>query len=152
MSICPHCLSSLDDAPGGKPRSLQQLRRYFGMLRAVFAQWPETHEQQFSDVTEMRKWLQMKAGHREIGARIELKGMSKERAMLIAEATIRGAGTFAVPVIHGTVLAVFRPKSIKFNKLGHAAFCDLNNEVDDVIFAETGLIAEQCLREHKAIV
>lgn len=148
-AVCPHCLSPLDDAPEGKPRSLPQLRRYFAMLRAVFAQWPETHEQQFSDVTAMRKWLQMKAGHREIGARIDLTGMPKESAMLVAEAAIRGAGTYAVPVVHGATLAVFRPKSIKFNKLGHLEFCALNDEIDDVIYAETGLDAERCLQEHK---
>jgi hypothetical protein len=42
---CPHCGGGLD---GGKPRSLEQHRRYFALMRAVFHHWPETHHVQFS--------------------------------------------------------------------------------------------------------
>jgi len=117
------------------------------MIRAAFIHWPETHERQFSDAEECRAWLQMKAGAREVGAQIPLTGMSKERAMLLAEAAIRGAGSYAMPVIHGDTLVVFRPKSIAFASMPHVEFCRLTDAVADVIRAETGMDPEVLLRE-----
>ena len=67
--------------------------------------------------------------------------------MFLAEAAIRAAGSYAIPVIHGDTLVVLKPKSISFRSLGHAAFCKLNDEVDAVILAETGMEAGQVLRE-----
>lgn len=151
MSHCPECGAVLDPKAKGAPRSLEQHRRFFGLMRAVFHHWPETHPVQFGDETECRKWLTMKAGHREIGARIPLVGINRERAMLLAEAAIRAAGSYAVPIIHGDTLVVFKPKSIAFAKLSHAAFCALNNAVDDVIQAETGLDPKQLLKEHERV-
>lgn len=152
MKACPHCLSPLDESPKGAPRSPEQLRRYFAMLRAVHFHWPDTAEHKFDDVTALRKWAQMKAGHREIGARIPLTGVSKEAAMFLAEAAIRGSGSHALPIIHGDTMVVFVPKSIAFSKLGHRDFCKLNDEVDQVIRDESGLDPEKCMAEYKAIV
>ena len=140
---CPVCGCAIDR----EPRSLAQLRRYFAMIRATFHHWPESHERQFASEEECRKWLQMKAGHREIGATIPLTGMSKERAILLAEAAIRAAGSYAVPVIHGDTLAIWRPKSIAFSKLGHKEACRLFDDVADVIRAETGIDPEEMMRE-----
>lgn len=145
---CPHCGCEIETAKGA-PRSALQLRRYFAMIRAAFHHWPESHERQFTSEEECRKWLQMKAGHREVGASIPLTGMSKERAMMLAEAAIRAADAYATIVIHGDTLVVWRPKSIAFNRLGHLAACRLFDEVSDVIIAETGLIPEQLLKEHE---
>jgi hypothetical protein len=92
----------------------------------------------------------MRAGHREIGATIPLVGMSKERAVFLAEAAIRAAGSFALPVVHGDTLVVFKPKSIAFSKLGHKEFCQLVDEVDAVIFAETGMHGEELLKQTEA--
>jgi len=144
-------MSPLDDDPKGASRSLDQIRRYFAMLRSVYHHWPETHEHQFSDETEMRKWLQMKAGYRDIGAKIPLTGIPKAKAMFLAEAAIRGAGSYAMPIIHGDTLVVFVPRSIAFHKMAHSDFCKLNNEIDEVITAETGLDPDQCLAEHRAM-
>ena len=149
MNSCPHCGCELTPSHKSKPRSVDQHRRYFGLMRAIFHHWPETHEHQFSSAEELRAFLQMKAGHREIGARIPLVGVNRERAMLLAEAAIRAAGSYAVPVLHGDTLVVFKPKSISFAKLSHAAFCALNDAVDEVIRAETGLDPEQVLKEHE---
>lgn len=147
MRVCPHCGSGLDPEKG-KPRSVAQLRRFHGLVRAVFYHWPETHAAQFGDEVECRKWLQMKAGYREIGAQIPLCGMPREKAMLIVEAAIRGAGSYALPVLHGDTLVVFKPKSIAFAKMGPADFSALNDAVSEVITKETGLDPDQLLREH----
>lgn len=148
MKTCPHCGCELAMPAGGSPRSTVQLRRYFAMIRAAFHHWPEGHERQFSCSEELRAWLQMKAGAREIGAQIPLSGLSKERAILLAEAAIRGGGSWAMPVIHGDTLVVFRPKSVSFAKMAHRDFCDLSDAVEAVIRAETGIEAGDLLREH----
>lgn len=145
MTSCPICGSNLD--PKGKPRSYDQLKRYFALMRAVFTHWPEGHERQFANAEELRKWVQMKAGYREVGAQIPLTGMNRERALLLVEAAIRGAGSHAFPVLHGDVLVVFRPKSIAFDKMTPAAFNALNDAVEATIRQETGLDPNEVLRQ-----
>jgi len=147
-TICPVC-GFATPKTGIDPRSIDQHRRYFAVIRAVFYHWPESHERQFTDETELRKWLQMKAGYREIGAQMPLAGINKEKALLLAEAAIRAAGSYAMPVLHGSTLVVFRPKSIAFNRLSHLAFCELNKTIEDIIRAETGLDPEQVLIEQE---
>jgi hypothetical protein len=88
MKACPHCGCDVVDAIKGAPRSPEQLRRYFAMLRAVHFNWPENHPRQFATVEELRAWVQMKAGHREVAGRMEL-GEDREHDMLLAEAMIR---------------------------------------------------------------
>ncbi len=144
---CPHCGYEIE--AGDKKRSVPHLRRYFALVRAAYHHWPETHDTQFSDETECRKWLQMKAGHREIGARIPLVGLNKDRAVALVEAAIRAAGSYAVPVMHGGDLVVFVPRSIAFGKLSHLAACALFDGVADVIRSETGMDAGTLLKEHE---
>jgi hypothetical protein len=151
MKACPHCGCDVVDAIKGAPRSPEQLRRYFAMLRAVHFNWPENHPRQFATVEELRAWVQMKAGHREVAGRMEL-GEDREHDMLLAEAMIRAVRSNALPVIHDNTLVVFAPKSIAFSKLAHRDFCRLNDEVDEVIRTETGLDPQQCLEEFKVIV
>jgi hypothetical protein len=150
MSHCPHCGCELVAKAGGKPRSVEQIRRYFAMIRAAYHHWPESHERQFANSEELRTWLQMKAGARQVGAQIPLTGMGKERAMLLAEAAIRGAGSHAMPVIHGDVLVVFRPKSISFSRMAHADFCRLSDDVAAVIQAETGTDPAEMMKQTEA--
>jgi len=147
MRDCPHCGCELAPSSGGKPRSVEQIRRYFAIIKAAFFHWPEDNERQFANSEELRAYLQMKAGAREIGAQIPLTGLPKERAMMLAEAAIRGAGSYAMPVIHGDTLVVFRPKSISFAKMAHADFCRLSDAVCDVIRAETGHDPDELLRQ-----
>lgn len=146
---CPHCGCILND-PGKSARSVPQLRRYFAMIKAAFHHWPESNSRQFSSVEELRAFLQMSAGFREIGATIPLVGMNKDRAVFLAEAAIRAAGSFALPVLHGDTLVIFKPKSIAFTKLSHTEFCRLSDDVGDVIFNETGVRGEQLLKETEA--
>lgn len=150
MTDCPHCGVELPSQAGGLPRSNPQIRRYFAMIKAAFTHWPELHDTQFTSVEECRAWLQMKAGAREIGASIPLSGMSKERALMLAEAAIRGAGSYAWPVLHGDTLVVFRPKSISFARMPHLTFCRLSDDVAAVIQAETGMDPEQLLKENES--
>ena len=151
MKRCPHCECAIDDNPKGVPRSPEQLRRYFAMLRAVRYYWPDTYELSFSNLTEFRKWIQMKVGYRTVGAKVPITRMPKEQAMFLAEASIRGAKAHSVVEIHGDDLVVFNPDSISYPLMKHHDFCKLNNKVDEFIRAETGLDPEQCLYEYKML-
>ena len=91
----------------------------------------------------------MKAGHREIAASILLAGINKERAVLLAEAAIRAAGSYAFPVVHKEQLIIWKPKSIAFQTLSHLDAVGLFADVEDVIRAETGLDPAQLMREHE---
>lgn len=138
--VCPTC------GGGTKaPRSLEQHRRFFAVMKAAFEHWREDHEKQFADETEFRKYVQMAVGYREVAARIPLSGMRKEQAVLIAEASIRAAGSYAVAAVHGSDLVIWKPKSIAFASLGHTSFCALNRAVDDWLYAETGMTGETIL-------
>lgn len=148
MKSCPHCGCEIEAA--NKRRSVPQLRRYFAMIRAYHHHWPESHAQQFTSPEELRAWLQMKAGHRTIAARIPLAGINRDKAALIAEAAIRAAGSYAVPVVHGSDLIVFVPKSIAFSRIGPAEAGRLFDEVAAVAEAETGLKADDVLKETEA--
>jgi hypothetical protein len=138
MATCKVCGSDAADGQG-KPRSTDQLRRYFAMIRLTFDNWPEQHETQFSSQEDCRKTLQMMAGYREIGSRTKLIGIKPEVAVMLAQAAIGGAGAYARPVIHNGELIIWRPISIAFQKMSHEAFCALSDKVQAVIEAETGI-------------
>jgi hypothetical protein len=146
---CPVC-GYVPAKVGGKPRSIDQHRRFFGLMRALLHHWPETHPRQFADEHELRTWLTMKAGHREVAAHIPLTGVPREKVAVIVEAALRAAGTYALPILHGDALVIFKPKSIKFSKLSHLDFCGLSDAVDVVIRQETGLEPDVVLKETEA--
>lgn len=147
---CPHCGCEIETR-SGKPRSVEQHRRYFALIRVAFDNWPESDERQFSSPEELRAYLQMKVGYREVGAKIPLSGLNRERATMLAEAAIRAAGSYAVPVLYNDQLIVFRPKSIAFDKLKHADACKLFDDVADLIEQSIGVPAEKLLREGERV-
>jgi len=146
LDHCPECGCVLHD--GEKPRSPEQHRRFFAVCAAAYHNWPESHERQFADAEDCRKWLQMKAGWRVVGSSIPLSDTTPDEAVLLAKAAIAGAGAYAQPVIHNGHLVVWRPKSIKWNKMGHEEFCALNNAVDDVIHEIFGMDGDELLNHH----
>jgi len=139
--MCPAC------AAKAKPRSPEQHRRFFALMKATFMHWPETHERQFASKDEMRKWLQMKAGWREVGAQIPIAGIPKDKALFLAKAAIQAAESFAEPVFYKDNLVIFKPKSIAFAKMGPAEFNALNDAVSQVIEMEIGIPADRLLKE-----
>lgn len=150
LAECAVCGHSGTDRNIGRTRSLMQLRRYFKVIRVAFDHWPETCSRQFSNEEELRAWVQMKAGYREISARIPLVGMNRDRALMLVEASIRAAGSYATPVLHNDELVIFKPKSIKFAKLAHHDFCKLNDAVEAVIEQEIGIPVETLLKGNEA--
>lgn len=142
---CPHCGCEIEVAD--KRRSVPQMRRYFAMIRAAYHHWPESHETQFASQEECRKWLQAKAGHVTIAARIPIVGIKPDRLVAIVEAAMRAAGSYAMIRVHNAELVVFVPRSIAFHRLNHLAACALFDEVAGVIETETGLKVEDLMRE-----
>lgn len=129
-----------------KPRSYQQHKRYFAMLRAVHFAWPETHERQFANETALRKWVQMKAKHYTTRS-LDLYGIPASKARLLLQGYLDNAEPYSEARVLGNSLVIFSPASINYDTLGHADFCALNDEVDAVIREETGLEPDQVLRE-----
>lgn len=151
MKRCPHCLCEIKD--GSKPRSATQLRRFFAMLRAMKAHWPEAAEFQPDDTEHLRKWALIKAGHREttdvpVAWAEDQPGLTK-LASLAIEAALKAAGAYAFirPHPEGGLVRVFKAKSIAFDKLGQADFNKLNDDVEAVYASETGLDPETVLKE-----
>lgn len=139
-NVCPTCGHKTTSI-----RSIDQHRRYFGVIKAAFHHWPEQHDKQFSSEHELRIWLQMKAGAREVSARIPLVGAPKEIVQMLVAQALKAAKADAVPSLHKDELIIWVPTSIAFGNLGHLKFCELNNAVDEVLKTEIGLSGDDLL-------
>jgi hypothetical protein len=129
----------------GKPRSLDQHKRFFGLVRAAFHHWPEVHDQQFADETECRKFLIMKAGWRDLRLSLPLSGIRAPAAIALVTAALRSAGSHAAVRVDKGTLYVWTPKSINFAAMPHLEFCALSDAVSQTIELETGLSSEELL-------
>ena len=149
---CPHCLCDLDPAKGA-PRSLPQMRRFFGVLRAMRSHWPESAEFQPETEEHLRTWVLVKAGHRDatdipVPYAEDQPSVTKLVAISV-DGAVRAAGAFAFirPHPRGGMVRVFRAKSIAFDKLEQSDFNKLNDQVEAIYKAETGLDADELLKE-----
>lgn len=147
MTTCPHC--GCDIAGKGKPRSVEQHRRFFGMIAAAFHHWPDGHEFQPSSSEHLRSWLLCKTGYRDVvTVPVESDHPAVVKlATLAVEGALRAARTHAFVRPHGSSLAVFTAKSISFHALSHGDFQAVNDAVQEIIEAETGVKVDDLLRE-----
>lgn len=141
---CPHCGCSHD--ANEKPRSLPQLRRYFALIRAAYHHWPD-YAHKVIDEEDLRKWLQMSAGWRRIGARVPLKGIDPQVAKMLVAQVFAQLKAHEHTVIFDNELIVWCPESIAFAKMGPAEFNELIDNVSDVIEVQTGLRVEDLMKE-----
>lgn len=153
MKECPHCGCDIDQIKG-RPRSLDQLRRFFSVLRVMFKNWPEQHEFQPESEEHLRKWVIAKAGHREstdIAVEFSDNAVSPETCAAI-ESAIKSAGAYAFVRPHacGGLVRVYRPKSIAFSTLTQGAFNKLNDDVEAIYKNETGVDADVALKTRAA--
>lgn len=145
---CRWCGCEQDDK--AKPRSVEQLRRFFAVLKAMHHHWPEKHEFQPHDEEHLRKWVLCKAGHRTIVNTLTLPKMAQdtlEQVKSVINIVLEADNRF--PRWKGNTVASYEAKSINFHTLGQAAFNKLNDEVEAVYAAETGLDPEQVLKNHE---
>jgi hypothetical protein len=142
---CPHCGGSLESG-----RSSPDHRRFFALIQAAFHQWPHDAEFTPDNSEHLRAWLICKAGYRE-ATFIDLpeggtEGMQRLFMLSIENAVKAADGLgFVVPYKNG--VAVIKPKSIAWSKLGQREFGQLRDAVTDIIEAEVGVSADQLLRE-----
>jgi hypothetical protein len=154
---CPVCEHEID-IKEGKPHSLPQHRRFFGVIRALAKRyWPDTHPYQFfGDEIGLRKYLTIRAGprFREVRGHVALADLHcpPELATLIAQETLKAAEAYSVPWVHNGELVILVAKSIKIHgrdAMPHNDFNALSQAVDEVIRAETGLDPDVILADFK---
>ena len=149
MKKCPHCLCDMDPEKG-KPRSLDQMRRFFGVLRTIYNHWPEAVEEfQPHSEEHLRKWILCKAGHGTVVQTLTMPRTSNPSLMAalmsFAEQLLEIDNRFGR--WKGSTLAIYEAKSIAFHKLGQAAFNRLNDEVEAAYKEVTGLDPDEVLNQ-----
>ena len=135
-----------------KPRSIDQHNRFFALVSALFQQWPEKHQFQPDDEEHLRAWLLVKAKHRVI-AEFHMGDVTDEFVRAIPVITMAMYRKHCWAWQDGSKIKVCAAKSISIygkEAVGHAEFCVINDNVDGVIRAETGLDPERLMRSHAA--
>ena len=149
MTTCPNCKQQIR-----APRSLPDHKRFFGVIRAAYHHWPESHEFQPDNDEHLRKGLLCKAGYRDVTTiPIEFADDQPGLVRLItiaAEAAVKAAGGYAFMRPHGEGIAVFSAKSIKWDCLDQKAFHAIRDAVETVIETETGLKPDEILKQTEA--
>jgi hypothetical protein len=139
----PGLLKRIDAVLSGiksKPRSLPQHRRFFALIRAAYHHWPDDHpEIAPTSESHLRAYLECKANY--------FTQSTVEPEAVLNSVNSPGGFSF-VKVVKGKI-CVFTPKSISFEQLGHQEACQLFDDITDVIYAETGLRAEELLKEDR---
>lgn len=135
-----------------KPRSIDQHKRFFAVMAAIFHHWPSQHPFQPENAEHLRAWLLVKAKHCTIKT-FYMNDDAEEYARLIPIITATMMGKHSWCKANGNELHVCVPMSIAIhgeNKVSHAEFCKINDDVDEIIRVETGHDPEQLLREKAA--
>ena len=129
-----------------KPRSIDQHRRLFALIKAAHDHWPEAHSFQADNAEHMRAWLLVKAKHRTVKT-FYLSEDASESARLIPFVIASMLGKYAWAWADGNTLRVCVPDTIAFDKCPHGLFCGICDAVADVILREAGLKSEDLLTE-----
>jgi hypothetical protein len=142
----------------GKPRSIDQHRRLYGLVKKAFEHWPEAAEFQPENAEHLRKYLICRAGPQwrnvtEIPVPFaeDQPGLTRLAAQLMQQAA-EAAGGYAFPRVdmNGGRVALYTAKSIKFAEMPHLEFCALSEAVDEVIKAEMGVEPNMLLKAEAA--
>jgi hypothetical protein len=154
VSHCPHCGCELER----KSRSLQDHRRLFGLLRAAYLQWPETHSFQPSSEEELRAYLLISAGHFDVTSIPAPEACSEHPPImqlfrLAVEATVsalsRKFGYCDIRISTGGV-EILTAKSIDFRTVGQREFGPIREAMESLIEDAVGVKSDQLLREKAA--
>ena len=138
--LCAKCPMKLQ-------RSSEDHRRFFALVNAAFTHWPEQHEFRPDNAEHLRAWLLCKAGHR----KTTMIETDEPAATVVAiEAAFRAADTYAFVRPYGDGVAIYSPKSLRFDKTDQKAFNAVRDEVSSIIESVIGVTAEQLLREKAA--
>lgn len=148
---CPNCGVEFDARKPHKPRSVDEHRRFFGIVRAAFENWPEDHSFQPETPEHLRAWLICQAGplYRTI-EEITVPDAAPQivaAMMAIVETLIAREDGFKFSRWKGFKLTIFRPKSLRFDKMKHGDFHELNERVSETVSAALGITIKELLGE-----
>ena len=133
-----------------KDRSTPQLRRFFAIVKAAFIHWPERTPSEFrpKSAEHLRYWLEMKADYFTVTTMARISRHDPGQTYELVRAFLKHSEDERLFLeLDGNLLIEKRTKSIDYDTLDSSAFSKLKDAVCDVIKAETGMEAEQLLRE-----
>ena len=153
MIACPECGCVID-----KGRSIQDHRRLFGLIRAAFHQWSETHAFQPTSEEQLRAWALVQIGWTDV-AKVEIPaGYAQgetERAIFRTAVegacrAIDGPGGYHELRVGTSALEIVTARTINFATVGQREFGRIRDGVEAAIENALGVTAEQLLREKAA--
>lgn len=148
---CPECGAVLV-----QPRSLADHRRFFGLVRAAFMNWPEAAPFQPSTEEALRGYLLVEANHYDVefiaypeSSTPEIKKLFRLAVEATHTACTRGRSYSDTRVSAGGI-EIRTPKSIDFRSVGQKAFGPIREAVEHIIETAIGVKCEQLLKERAA--
>jgi hypothetical protein len=156
---CPLCEGTFNLGAHKKPRSPEQHKRFFALVHACYAHFPEGGHDGFQpdSFEHMRHWLTCKAGpeYRTVDFhQIVDTGnpILNARLMEAVEGILAQDRSPKFARWNGLNLTVFRPKSIAYHAMTHAKFNVLNQAVEDVIQGVFNVTGDELLEQAKGNV
>lgn len=145
---CTEC-GAVQAAKPEKRRSTPQHRRFFAIIRATFFHWPDDHDEiRPHNEDHLRYWLEMRAGHFTVTTTARILSADPDKVFALMRAFLRHSDDHKLFVeLDGNLMVEKKTLSIDYETLGPAEFCRLKDAVCDIIKLETGMDAEQLLRE-----
>ena len=146
---CHEC-GAVQSAKPKRDRSGPQHRRFFAIINAAFMHWPERTPSEFRprSAENLRYWLEMKADYFTITTMARISKHDPGQTYELVRAFLKHSEDERLFLeLDGNLLIEKRTKSIDYDTLDSSAFSKLKDAVCDVILAETGMDAEQLLRE-----
>ena len=135
---CPHCAGNHSDP---------MRRRFFGIVKAAWLQWPHSAEYRADDPEQLRYWLLAKVGYR-TAKPIPHKGIEPEVVSAIATAVIRASDKKSFPAFYNGQLYIVTPKSIAKNKSKHKELVGVFENVERLVCNILGIEScDQLLKE-----
>lgn len=152
MHSCPECGAVLE-----KARSLADHRRFFGLLRAAYLNWPEGHPFQPSSEKHLRAWALVEANY----CNVEFIPYPEEcnepsvQALfrLAIEATHAAhakARAFTFLRVSAGGVEVRWARSLSFKTISQKEFAPIREAVEQILELALGCSADQLLREKAA--
>lgn len=143
---CPDCGSVFRLKRRAPRRSVPQHRRFFGLVKTAFEQWPEAYPFQPKDAEHLRAWLLIHAGHSRVAQSIRCQDSDPARLTAVLRASFSAAKAHAFVEVNGDLVQVIVPHSVAFEKLPHAAACTIMTAVDEIVQNVIGITSDELLR------
>jgi hypothetical protein len=133
-----------------EPRSVDQHRRFFGLVRALYHHWPEAQDFQPDNEEHLRAFLLVKAKHRSIKEFYpETKGVAADFAKMLPIVAAMMLHRYCWAWAEGDAVKVAAPESLAFDKLPHKKACQVLNDVEDYV-RNIGMDPNEVLKQHEA--